>query len=84
MQKFIAIESWTPKRWRYSFKIYKVKYNELIYIWTWDFTYASTRGSDSEVMNKLIELKEIPKKYYGYYTPNKKFKITYILPLNQK
>lgn len=96
MKHFTAIESATATRWRYSFKIYQIKKNELIYVWTGLIQYASTRGEESEVMSELARLKLIPKKYeQGYYYTNawypvsgpdsrQTFKITYIVPANQK
>lgn len=48
-------------------RIYRIKRNkpELVTLTTWNT--ASYKGEDSEVMNALIEAKELPKKYYGYY-----------------
>jgi len=84
MKNYVAFESARPTRWRYEFRIYQIKRNNLIYIGDWEISYASTRWDTSEVMNKLIELKYIPKKYKGYYMTNNKFKIKYIVPSNQK
>lgn len=94
MKHFTAIESATPTRGRYSFKIYQIKKNELIYVWTGSIQYTSTRGEESEVMSELARLKLIPKKYeQGYYyawhpisepDARQTFKITYIVPANQK
>ena len=86
MKNYLAIESARPIHGRYSFNIYRIKKNKLSYIGEWDFCYACTRGQRSEVLNKLIELKEIPKKYYWYYSdlPNEKYNIIYICPLDQK
>lgn len=96
MKHFTAIESATATRWRYSFKIYQIKKNELIYICTGSIQYGGTRGAESEVMTELAKHWYLPKKYeQGYYYQNsyypmsgpdarQTFKITYIVPANQK
>lgn len=45
--------------------IYKIVKNIPEYIGFVDYNTASTRGAISEVFNKLMDLKYIPKKYYN-------------------
>lgn len=86
MKKYIAFEGGNSKKWKYEYKIYRIKFNDLIYIWNGFIHYSSTRWPESEVMNKLIELWELPNQKEKYYISSRenKFKISYILPLNQK
>lgn len=46
-------------------KIYRIKNNKPVYVGATSWNTASYRGAVSEVFNKLIELGEIPKKYYN-------------------
>lgn len=45
-------------------KIYRIKNNKPVYIGETKWNTASYRGATSEVFNKLIQLKQIPQKYY--------------------
>lgn len=86
MKHFVAFESARPIRGRYSFKVFEVKKNKLIFLTRGSIQYASTRWADSEVMNLLSSKWYIPKKYVRYYDsfPNKTFNIRYITPDDQK
>ena len=56
--------------------VYRVKNNKPILIGIVWWNTASCRGDKSEVMNFLVEQKEIPKKNYGYYhNAQKNFRI---------
>lgn len=98
MKYFTAVESARAIKGQYSFKIYQIKKNQMIFIWIWSIKYGLTRGAESEVMSELACLGYIPKKYVrGYYhcgyhyplwvhnPPNTiTFNIKYIVPANQK
>ena len=45
-------------------KIYRIKNNKPVYVGETNWNTASYRGATSEVFNKLIQLKQIPQKYY--------------------
>lgn len=91
MCKFVWFESAKAKRGRFTFKVYEIKREGLVYLCTWEISYASTRGEKSEVMNCLIDNGLLPKstrKDSWYYedwrkTNPHKFEISYIVPDNQ-
>ena len=47
-------------------RIYQLRKNDLLLIGSVEYNTSSTRGAISEVFNKLIELKKIPKKCYNF------------------
>lgn len=81
MKTYIAMENKRIKKGIYWFNIYRIKNNKLIYIWEWQMHYWLTPWPLTEVMKKLIELKEIPKQeesYYEHLDPkDRKFTITF-------
>lgn len=80
MKKYVAMEArHSETEWKYYFKIYRVIKNELKYIWFWFIHYGLTKWPENEVMQTLIELKEIPKQKKEYYEEleNRKFEIRY-------
>jgi len=68
MKNYVWFEAKATKRiyWGYNItlKIYRVIKNELKYIGETKYCTASTRWTESEVYNYLIDNKEIPKKAY--------------------
>ena len=48
-------------------RVFRAKSNQPIFIGETWWNTASCRGDESEVMNFLIEEKEVPKRDYGYY-----------------
>lgn len=67
MKTYIAMENKRIKKQVYWFNIYRIKNNNLIYIWEWQMHYWLTPWPLTEVMKKLIELKEIPEQKESYY-----------------
>jgi hypothetical protein len=45
-------------------RIYRIKNNKPVYVGQTSWNTASYRGAKSEVFNKLIDIGQIPKKYY--------------------
>lgn len=85
IRQFVAFEWARPKKHKYSFKVFEVKRNKLLFIDRWEFSYGSTRWPESEVMRVLREWKHIPQKYTWYYDEHygKNFAIRYIQPDDQ-
>lgn len=46
-------------------RIYRIKNNKPVYVGQTSWNAASYRGAVSEVFNKLIDIGQIPKKYYN-------------------
>lgn len=57
---------WKNHGYEVEVTIYELKKNEPVFVGFANWHTGSFRGGDSEVMNKLIELGLIPKKYYNY------------------
>ncbi len=93
MRKFVWFESANKVKRSdstYTFKVYEIKKNQLVYLCTGKQSYGMTRWSDSEVMNCLVENGFLPKstlKNGDYYIDairdKKTFEISYIVPDNQ-
>ena len=81
MKKYLAIQyNKNPARWMVSFNLYRIKNNDLIPIQhEQEFTRASTRGWESEVLTALCDAWEYPKKCRDdyYHEHQDKIKINY-------
>jgi len=62
-----------------SVRVYQVKNNKPEFVAEKDFSPGSTRGTDSEAMQALVEAKLLPAKhsdtYYSQWANNRKFEI---------
>lgn len=65
MKHFIYIDQYNNKRGSQNktVRVYRLKNNKPHYLGSFDYSTASTPGSDTEVLQFLSELGELPKKY---------------------